>query len=114
LSQRYSTWEHEALANAIDSNLLAHPESKTPAIMKTCYTGRDKQAEQVRISAHSYDTLDQVDLIPVMGNDGRPHIVQVPWKEYVPLCSSKVMSVSTEKPDGATVHTHGLYARVIK
>ena len=82
--------------------------------MKTCYTGRDKQAEQVRISAHSYDTLDQVDLIPVMGNDGRPHIVQVPWKEYVPLCSSKVMSVSTEKPDGATVHTHGLYARVIK
>lgn len=114
LSQRYSTWEHEALANAIDSNLLAHPESKTPAIMKTCYTGRDNQAEQVRISAHSYDTLDQVDLIPVMGNDGRPHIVQVPWKEYVPLCSSKVMSVSTEKPDGATVHTHGLYARVIK
>lgn len=113
LSQKYSTWEHEALANALDSWLLAHPNSQTPAILKADYVGREQQAEQVRITAHSYDIIERMDLVPTLGNDGRVHIVQVPWKEYIPLSASKVISITTEKPDGANVHTHGLYARVI-
>ena len=114
LSQKYSTWEHEALANAMDPRLLAHPASKTPAILKTDYTGHDRQAEQVRITAHSYDALDRLDVIPMLGGDGRMHGVPVPWKEYIPLRASEIMSISAEKPEGTAVHTHGLYARVIK
>lgn len=113
LSQKYSTWEHEALANALDSWLLVHPNTQTPAILKADYVGREQQAEQVRITAHSYDIIERMDLVPTLDNNGRAHIVEVPWKEYIPLSSSKVMSITTEKPDGANVHTHGLYTRVI-
>ena len=114
LEQRYSTWEHEALANAMDSRQLVHPDSDTPAIFKTDYTGRNGQAEQVRITAHSYKALEREELVPMAGGDGRIHIVKVPWKEYIPLQATEVMAVTTEKQDGANVHTHGLYARVIK
>lgn len=115
LRQKYSTWEHEALANAMDPRLLAHPATKTPVIFKTGFTGGDKQTEQVRITAHSYDALDRLDIVPMLGGDGRMHGVPVPWKEYIPLEASEMMAVSPEKPDSpVTVHTHGLYARVIK
>ena len=115
LSQKYSTWEHEALANAIDPKLLVHPATKTPAIMKTCYTHQDKGIEQVRVTAYSYDSLPRVDVVPMRGGDGRMHGVPVHWEEYIPLQACETMAVSTTEMDSpATIHTHGLHARVIK
>ena len=114
LAQRYSTWEHEALANSLDSRLLAHPHTETPLIIKTAYMGRNGQAEEVRVTTHSYNTVDRVDVVAVSGGDGRIHMVRVPWQEYIPLQTSEVMSITTEKPEEPSVHTHGLYARVRK
>ena len=117
-SPKYSTWEYEALANAIDPQHLAHPNSKTPAIMKAAYAGRDKSADQVCITAHSYDTLPRVDVVPMLGGDGRMHSVPVHWQEYIPLKVSQQMCVSVADPGDsdsiAGIHTHGLYARVLK
>lgn len=117
-SQKYSTWEYEALANAMDPVHLAHPNSKTPAILKAAYTGREKSADQVRITAHSYDSLPRVDVVPMLGGDGRMHGVPVHWQEYIPLEVSQQMRVSVADPGDsgsiAGIHTHGLYARVLK
>lgn len=117
-SQKYSTWEYEALANAIGPGHLAHPNSKTPAILKAAYTGRDKTADQVRITAHSYDSLPRLDVVPMLGGDGRMHSVPVHWQEYIPLEVSQQMCVSVADPGDsgsiAGIHTHGLYARVLK
>ena len=116
-SQKYSTWEYEALANAIGYDHLAHPNSKTPAILKASYTGQNKAADQVRITAYSYDSLPRLDVVPMLGGDGRMHGVPVHWQEYIPLEASQQMQVSPTDPGAggiAGIHTHGLYARILK
>jgi hypothetical protein len=54
----------------------------------------------------------------MLGGDGRMHSVPVHWQEYLPLKVSQQMCVSVADPgDGesiAGIHTHGLYARVLK
>ena len=117
-SQKYSSWEYEALANAIGPTHLAHPDSKTPAILKAAYAGRNKAAEQVHITAYSYDSLPRVDVVPMLGGDGRMHGVPVHWQEYIPLEASQQMQVSHTDPGDsgsiAGIHTHGLYAHILK
>lgn len=113
-SQKYSTWEYEALANAIGPDHLAHPNSKTPAILKAAFASREKAADQVRVTAYSYDSLPRVDVVPMLGGDGRMHGVPVHWQEYIPLEASQQMQVSPTDPGDGDIHTHGLYARVLK
>lgn len=118
-SQKYSVREYEALANAMDPHHLIHPDSKTPAILKAAYASGDKTADKVRITAHSYDSIPRVDVIPVLGGDGRMHGVPVPWQEYIPLEASRHLNISATDPGEtggsiAGIHTHGLYARVLK
>ena len=118
LSQKYSVWEYEALANAVGSSHLAHPNSKTPAILKATYHSGTQDSEQVHITAYSYDTIDRVDHVPVRGGDGHMHLVPVHWQEYIPLEASQQMQVSFAAPSGQDhivgIHAHGLYARVMK
>ena len=113
-SQKYSSWEYEALANAMDPRLLAHPATKTPVIFKAAYASGDKAADHVSITAHSYDTAARVDVIPMLGGDGRMHGVPVPWDEYIPLQARQQISVSANRPDSFATHTHGLYTRILK
>lgn len=113
-SQKYSSWEYEALANAMDPRLLAHPATKTPVILKAAYASGDKTADHVSITAHSYDTAARVDVIPMLGGDGRMHGVPVPWEEYIPLQARQQISVSAHRPDSFATHTHGLYTRILK
>jgi hypothetical protein len=115
-SQKYSTWEYETLANALDPVHLAHPRSKTPAILKASYTSGNSKADQVRITAHTYDSIPRVDVVPMMGGDGRVHGVPVHWDEYTPLQNDTQLQICAAEPEGsdyiAQIHTHGLYARV--
>ena len=117
-AQKYSVWEYEALANAFDPKALAHPASKTPVILKAAYADRSQDADRVCITAHSYDMAARLDHVPVRGGDGRVHMVPVPWQEYLPLEERRQIQVSVADPgeqDGITnIHTHGLYARVLK
>lgn len=118
-AQKYSVREYEALANTLDSHHLAHPDSKTPAILKAAYLSGGKTADDVRITAHSYDSIPRVDVVPMLGGDGQMHGVPVPWEEYIPLEAHSRLNVSiTDTGDTggsiAHIYTHGLYARVYK
>ena len=117
-SQKYSTWEYEALANALNPVHLAHPQSKTPAILKATYLSGDGTTDHAQITAYSYDSIGRVDVIPMLGGDGRMHGVPVHWDEYIPLeCVSQLgigMSESDNQNSIAQIHAHGLYARVDK
>ena len=85
LSRLYAFKECEALANAMDRRYVVHPDTKTPAILKTDYLGMRGREEHTRVTAHSFDIFQQVDYVPVWGGDGRCHNVAVPWDEYIAL-----------------------------
>ena len=44
--------------------------------------------------AYSYDIIKRVELIPVLGGDGRFHTVTVPWDDYIPLEAKNELFVS--------------------
>lgn len=89
----YSYYEHEALANNFDDNLLKDPASITEAIIKTKVIEKDGLTDHLEITAYSYRGENRIDYIPVMGGDGRLHNVPVPWIEYFPLERVSEMSL---------------------
>lgn len=110
--QKYSVREYEVLANAMDLQQIAHEQTKTPVIFKAAHASTQEDTDTVRVTAHSYDSIPRVDVIPVHGGDGRVHGVPVPWQEYIPLEAHRKISIS---PNSQTesIHKHGLYARVL-
>ena len=107
---RYSVREYEVLANAM-GHQLAHPQSRTKAILKAAHTSSAGSTDTVCISAYSYDTIARVDVVHVRGGDGRMHGVPVHWEQYIPLESQSQLLVDTSS-ENANIHKHGLYARV--
>lgn len=81
----YSKREHEALANLIDEREITHPNTKTSAIIKSTSVKTDGKVDEVTIMAYSYDIERRIDIVPVLGGDGRMHGVPVPWDDYIPL-----------------------------
>ena len=90
---KFSDRECEAMANAIGAKHFAHPKTNTDVIIKTQNVSSSGGYETVRVSAKSYDAINRVDVIPVLGGDGRVHPVPVPWKEYIPIEASGEMAV---------------------
>ena len=109
----YSAYEHEVMANAIGYRRFVHESSDTPAILKTIGLGKIGGGDTVVVTAHSYNAVNRVDLIPVLGGDGMFHPVPVPWVEYIPLTKVTNMTVSKEKSEDVdTVGFHGLWAKI--
>ncbi len=88
-SRLYSSKECEALANKVDIKLIAHPRTRTRAILKASYQASVGSADKINVRAYSYDVESRIDIIPMLGGDGRMHGVAVPWDEYIPLEESK-------------------------
>lgn len=107
LSQLYSRKECEVLANAVDRKYVVHPDSKTPAILKTSCVGSKNKTDETCISAYSYDIFQRVDVVSVMGGDGKFHNVSVPWDEYIPLEAHNNFFVA----DAATAKSNKVIAR---
>lgn len=84
-AQIYSLKECEVLANAIDKKYVVHPDTKTPAILKSSYVGSKNNMDETRIKAYSYDIEKRTDIVSVHGGDGNYHNVAVEWDEYLPL-----------------------------
>ena len=89
----YSYYEHEVMANAIDSEALVHEETATEAILKTRAMKMDDLGDCVEVTAYSYAAEERVDFVPVLGGDGDYHNVPVPWIEYIPLEKKTMMTV---------------------
>ena len=97
-AQKYSCGEYETLANRIRPDEVVHPQTKTQAILKSSFVGSHDAADEVCISASSYDIISRVDLVPVYGNDGRWHDVPVTWDDYIPLEASHHFFVGAGDP----------------
>lgn len=83
--QLYSIKECEALSNCVDRKHMVHPDTKTQAILKTAFVNTENNADEISITAYSYDIEKRVDIVSVHGGDGRFHNVPVEWDEYMPL-----------------------------
>ena len=94
-SQLYSLKECEVLANAVSPHQVAHPKSKTQAILKATYVGSRDNTDETCITAFSYDIKKRVDVVVMHGGDGRFHNVNVEWDEYLPLVQENNFYVST-------------------
>ena len=84
-SRRYSFKECEALANASNRDYMVHPDTKTNAILKSEFVANRDYADEISITAYSYDIEQKVDVVSVLGGDGRYHNVSVWWDDYLPL-----------------------------
>ena len=100
----YSFKECEALLNKINEEKVAHPNSKTRAIIKSDFIKEKSGVDEIRVTAFSYDIVARLDFVPVFGADGRLHNVPVPWDDYVPLVQSNSFFVSkTEKSQNQNI-----------
>ena len=84
-SQLYSLKESEALANAVDRSYVVHPSTKTQAILKSSFVSAKDNVDETCITAYSYDIEKRVDMVSMLGGDGKIHAVPVEWDYYLPL-----------------------------
>jgi hypothetical protein len=93
-SHESSFWEHEAIANLIGQERFKHPSSVTENILKTS-AHSSGSTKQVTVTAHGYEGIPRVDIIPMLGGDGRMHPVPVPWTEYIAVSQDSTMLVGS-------------------
>lgn len=96
-SQLYSLKECEVLANSMDRKYVVHPDSKTPAILKSSFVRSKDKIDETCITAYSYDIEKRVDFVSVHGGDGHYHNVPVEWDKYLPLEANNHFFVSTDE-----------------
>lgn len=89
----YTSYEHEAMANAMGAERFAHPQTATEVILKTRLLEKEGDNDRVSVTALSFAAENRVDFIPVLGGDGRMHAVPVPWVEYIPVENSGEISI---------------------
>ena len=125
----YPYYEYEVMANSLGQERFVHPESRTDAILKTRFLGKQGKADIVSVTAMSYTTVPRVDFVPVRGGDGNYHNVPVEWIEYIPVSNIKnirVDAVGESKDDyiqeasqqgldlSGSAYFHGLIANIIE
>ena len=114
-NSNFTSYEHEALANAIGYEAFVHERSATEAILKTEMVSKKADTDRVRVHAYSFAAENRLDFVPTLGGDRRMHLVPVPWVEYIPVRRTSEMTVTTEEnarrsaPLGS-VFMHGLSA----
>ena len=100
LTQCYALKECEALANLVDKNYTVHPDTKTQAILKSTFVRSQNDVDEACITAFSYDIEPRVDVVPVLGGDGKVHGVPVPWNYYQRLDAENHFCITTDEIAG--------------
>ena len=91
--KRASFWEYEAMANYQGEDAFRHPASVTRNLLSTKVTAEDDGQCTVEVTAHGYEGVNRVDMVPVRGGDGAMHDVPVEWIEYIPVQQTTQMTV---------------------
>ena len=94
VGSNFNCFEHEVVANRYDRNIFKPLKAATDLILKTRIKNRNKDSDDVEVTSHSFQTFKRVDMVSVMGGDGRLHAVPVEWIEYVPVQAKGEFSVS--------------------
>ena len=88
-----TTYEQEAMANAMGKDYFKHPQSDTDTILKCETTRSVGVADEVKVTAYGFKRISHVDLVPTLGGDGRTHNVPVEWYEYSPVSQESYMAI---------------------
>lgn len=91
--RNYTSYDEEAIVNHFDYHRFLHPSSVTRAILKVLSPYKKGKTDQVTVRAHSFEGIPRVEYVTVMGGDGNPHAVPVPWTEYLPLTQDTPISI---------------------
>ena len=84
----YTSYEHEALANAMGAQQFAHPATATQSILKTRLLGKSGEEDRVAVTALSFAAENRIDFVPVLGGDGKVH--PVPLENTAEICIQRV------------------------
>ena len=98
MAHHASFWETESFVNYLGENKFKHPQSITRNILKTSTNSISKGT--ISVTADGYRGVDRVEIVPVLGGDGRLHSVPVEWIEYLPV--SKTSNIVIEVTDQDT------------
>lgn len=89
-------WEHEALANFYGDSHFAHAGCATQCILKTLAHTNANGTTTLDVTAHGYRIEKRVDKVRVHGGDGRYHLVDVPWDEYLDVERTSPLQVAED------------------
>ena len=123
--RNYTARESEVLANKLGYTNFIHPNSRTDAILKTKFNGKDDKTDVLTVTAYSYRTVHRVDYVSKLGGDGMIHQVPVPWIEYIPVSKETEMKLQASEiseleyrkkgiADAPNVYYHRLFATLGK
>lgn len=82
LVRNYSDHEAECLMYRYGEEYFKHPECITRSILKTNILSKNKNFDQVEVTAYGFRGEDRVEEVVQIGGDGRAHTIFVPWVEY--------------------------------
>lgn len=77
--------EAEVLANFFNEKIFMPDECGTHLILKAEHVKTIGKADIVNIHSYGYQLIPRIENVTKMGGDGFPHIVPVPWTEYIPV-----------------------------
>lgn len=83
IKSQITPFEHEMMTNLLNPKEFADKSSITDIIYRTVYKSDKNGADQVHVFADSFRGENRVEMVPVLGGDGRFHNVPVPWVEYI-------------------------------
>ena len=89
----YTGGEAEVLANRFSPAVFAPVNAKTQTVLKAVPVRKEGLTDSIAVTAHAFDTVEQVDYVSVFGGDGRYHAVPVPWTEYIPVERTSEMAL---------------------
>ena len=92
--------EAESAANAHDINYFKHPKTRSAGvILKSDFARTEGESDVYNVTAHSFEGIDRVEIVPTMGGDGKMHNVPVKWIEYKPINRVTPLVVMDTKKD---------------
>ena len=102
-----SFYEHEAVVNSMNKNLLKPDNCDTEIILKTEFIRKNGDWDEVEVVAHGFQAIPKTAVISKYGGDGRWHDVPVHYYEYEPVEKTSVMSIANAK---TTRHNFSAFA----
>lgn len=83
-----SFYEGEVIANRFEPNLFKPRGCDTDVILKV-----NPRGEDLTVMAYGFHADPRVEMVPVVGNDGRTHAVPVHYYEYLPVDGVNLVKV---------------------
>ena len=104
--EEITLYEAEAFINHMDRNLFKHPQTTTDQILKLNKIKSLNNSDLFKVTSYSYVAIPQVEIVPVLCNNGRYYNVDVKWYRYDRLVKDSNVAISKIKEDSKVNNTN--------